>query len=58
MHRGNFCETEIGSPQRGVISPLISNIYLNQFDQKMMDKGIRIVRFADDSSPRRRVQVA
>ncbi|TCQ08108.1 group II intron reverse transcriptase/maturase [Serpentinicella alkaliphila] len=48
MHRDNFCETEIGSPQGGVISPLISNIYLNQFDQKMMDNGIRIVGFADD----------
>lgn len=48
MHDGNFSETEVGSPQGGVISPLISNIYLNKFDQKMMDKGIRIVRFADD----------
>jgi len=48
MHRDNFCETEVGSPQGGVISPLISNIYLNQFDQKMMSKGIRIVRYADD----------
>lgn len=48
MDRENFCETEIGSPQGGVISPLISNIYLNQFDQKMMSKGIRIVRYADD----------
>jgi len=48
MHRDNFCETEVGSPQGGVISPLISNIYLNQFDQKMMSRGIRIVRYADD----------
>ena len=43
-----FTETEVGSPQGGVISPLISNIYLNKFDQKMKSKGIRIVRFADD----------
>jgi RNA-directed DNA polymerase len=48
MHRDNFSETEVGSPQGGVISPLISNIYLNQFDQKMMSKGVRIVRYADD----------
>lgn len=43
-----FTATEIGSCQGGVISPLLSNIYLNKFDQKMMSKGIRIVRYADD----------
>lgn len=48
LEDGNFTETDIGSPQGGVISPLISNIYLNYFDQKMMRKGIRIVRYADD----------
>lgn len=48
MQGNNLVKTEVGSPQGGVISPLISNIYLNQFDQKMMAKGIRIVRFADD----------
>ncbi len=48
MQEGNFSETTVGSPQGGVISPLLSNIYLNKFDQKMMSKGIRIVRFADD----------
>ncbi|ABW19523.1 group II intron reverse transcriptase/maturase [Alkaliphilus oremlandii] len=48
MHSDNFSRTEVGSPQGGVISPLLSNIYLNQFDQRMMSKGIRIVRFADD----------
>jgi len=41
-------ETTIGSSQGGVFSPLISNIYLNKFDQKMKSKGIRIVRYADD----------
>lgn len=48
LQDGNFSETTVGSPQGGVISPLISNIYLNKFDQKMMAKGIRTVRFADD----------
>ena len=48
MHRENFNQTEVGSPQGGCCSPLLSNIYLNQFDQKMMSKGIRIVRYADD----------
>jgi RNA-directed DNA polymerase len=48
MKDGEFSNTEIGSPQGGVISPLLSNIYLNKFDQKMMASGIRIVRYADD----------
>lgn len=48
MQDGKFSETAVGSPQGGGISPLISNIYLNKFDQKMKSKGIRIVRFADD----------
>ena len=48
METGRFESTEIGSPQGGVISPLLSNIYLNKFDQRMKDNGIRIVRYADD----------
>ena len=40
--------TEVGSPQGGVISPLISNIYLNAFDQEMERRGHRFVRYADD----------
>ncbi|KAB2929307.1 MAG: group II intron reverse transcriptase/maturase [Rhodocyclaceae bacterium] len=41
-------ETEVGCPQGGPISPLLMNIYLNECDQRMKDKGIRIVRYADD----------
>jgi len=37
-----------GSPQGGVISPLIANIYLNEFDQYMKSRNYRIVRYADD----------
>jgi RNA-directed DNA polymerase len=48
MVEGNYTATEQGSPQGGVCSPLISNIYLDYFDQKMKSKGIRIVRYADD----------
>jgi len=48
MENDRFIETEVGSCQGGVISPLLSNIYLNQFDQKMKGKGLRIVRYADD----------
>ena len=45
---GQFTDTLEGSPQGGVISPLISNIYLNVFDQEMKRRNIRIVRYADD----------
>ena len=45
---GAFSETTIGSPQGGVISPLLMNIYMDKFDQKMKNLNIRIVRYADD----------
>lgn len=45
---GAWEETEIGSPQGGVISPLLWNIYLDRFDQAMKAQRIRIVRYADD----------
>lgn len=48
MVDGNWEATEIGSPQGGVISPLISNVYLDAFDQEMKRRGHRIVRYADD----------
>lgn len=37
-----------GSPQGGVVSPLLANIYLHQFDRLMMERGYRLVRYADD----------
>ena len=40
--------SEIGSPQGGVISPLLANIYLDAFDQEMKRRNHRIVRYADD----------
>lgn len=48
MVDGYWQQTEIGSPQGGVISPLIANIYLDAFDQEMRKRGHRIVRYADD----------
>jgi RNA-directed DNA polymerase len=39
--------SETGSP-RGLISPLIANVYLDSFDQFMKGRGHRIVRYADD----------
>ena len=48
MTDGKLAPTDIGSPQGGVISPLIANIYLDVFDQAMRERGHRIVRYADD----------
>jgi RNA-directed DNA polymerase len=39
---------EGGTPQGAVISPLLSNIYLNPLDQLMAANGIEMVRYADD----------
>lgn len=48
MHFGELEPTYVGSPQGGVISPLLANIYLDNFDQFMKSRGHRIVRYADD----------
>jgi RNA-directed DNA polymerase len=39
---------EMGSPQGAVVSPLLSNIYLNPLDHLMAEKGYEMVRYADD----------
>jgi RNA-directed DNA polymerase len=39
---------EEGTPQGAVVSPLLSNIYLDPLDHKMVEKGIEMVRYADD----------
>lgn len=49
VDKGQVEPTEKGSPQGGIISPLLTNIYLNKFDQYMKSRGIRIVRYADDT---------
>jgi RNA-directed DNA polymerase len=49
MEDDQFHETKVGSPQGGVISPLLANIYLNHFDWGMKEKGCAVVRYADDA---------
>jgi RNA-directed DNA polymerase len=46
--KGRLFPSERGTPQGGVISPLLSNILLTPFDQEMRRKGYQITRFADD----------
>jgi RNA-directed DNA polymerase len=41
-------QPEAGTPQGAVISPLLSNIYLDPLDQLMATSGIEMVRYADD----------
>ena len=48
MDSGLFVKTEEGSPQGGPLSPLLANIYLNEYDQEMARRGVNIVRYADD----------
>ena len=44
----NLWTPEAGTPQGAVISPLLSNIYLDALDHQMEEKGIEMVRYADD----------
>ncbi len=48
MENGVVIKTEEGSPQGGNLSPLLANVYLNQFDHEFEDRGVKIIRYADD----------
>jgi RNA-directed DNA polymerase len=47
-HKGKRYETPRGTPQGGVVSPLLSNILLTPFDKEMRRKGYLLTRWADD----------
>ena len=51
MENGLITTTEEGTPQGGNLSPLLSNIYLNEFDQVLENLGHKFVRYADDCAP-------
>ncbi len=48
MENGRFKPTTLGTPQGGVISPLLANIVLNHLDWQLHDAGFRFVRYADN----------
>lgn len=49
MADGQFTRTVAGTPQGGVISPLMSNIYLHVLDSELSKRGVgELVRYADD----------
>lgn len=48
MENGVVMKTEEGSPQGGNLSPLLANVYLNEFDQEFTERGVPCIRYADD----------
>lgn len=48
MVNGVVMETEEGTPQGGPLSPLLSNIVLDELDRELEERGHRFVRYADD----------
>jgi len=54
MPDGVIVSSEEGAPQGGPLSPLLSNIVLDELDWELEKRGLRFVRYADDCAPRRR----
>lgn len=48
MEEGRYMESTSGAQQGGVISPLLSNVYLNELDWELEKEGIKFVRYCDD----------
>jgi len=48
MLNGVVTDTEEGTPQGGPLSPLLSNIMLNDLDKELEERGHKFVRYADD----------
>ena len=48
MKNGEVTPNELGTPQGGCISPLLANIYLDEFDKELESRGLRFCRYADD----------
>ena len=49
MNKGMFEASEEGTPQGGPLSPLLSNIMLNELDKELTRRGLPFIRYADDS---------
>ncbi len=48
MIEGKYEETNVGTPQGGPLSPLLSNIILNKLDKELEARGLHFTRYADD----------
>jgi RNA-directed DNA polymerase len=53
MENGLVGPTDEGVPQGGPLSPLLSNLVLDEFDRELTRRGLRFCRYADDCAPRR-----
>ena len=49
MNKGLFETSDEGTPQGGPLSPLLSNVMLNELDKELEHRGLPFVRYADDS---------
>jgi group II intron reverse transcriptase/maturase len=66
MEQGKYLESDKGTPQGGLVSPVLANVYLHYVLDLWFEKIIKkqfcgrafIVRYADDCAPRRRFQEA
>jgi RNA-directed DNA polymerase len=52
MEGGLVSPGDEGTPQGGPLSPLLSNIVLDEFDRELEQRGLRFARYADDGAPR------
>jgi len=50
MEAGLVSPVDEGTPQGGPLSPLLSNIVLDEFDRELERRGLRFARYADDSN--------
>src|SRR5215813_11409343 len=57
MEDGLVSPVDEGTPQGGPLSPLLSNIVLDEFDRELERRGLQFARYADDSVPRARMVV-
>ena len=48
MVKGKYEATNVGTPQGGNLSPILSNIMLNELDRELEARGLNFVRYADD----------
>ena len=48
MDKGRYEATEVGTPQGGNLSPLLSNIMLNELDYELESRRLNFTRYADD----------
>jgi len=56
MINGVVVRSEEGTMQGGPLSPLLSNIVLDELDKELEKRGLEFCRFADDCAPRRRIR--